>query len=185
MIVNSCRWVQSRLPLLAGNDLVGPDRRRTERHLVTCPECRRHLSALRDVLGTLHRAAEIPALRPGDDRPLWPALARQIRESRRSSPFAIPWRPAISPTFALSATLLLTLVAALIWPDRAAQRTSTARPAVARPVVENPSSPLVASEEPVWSDSERERVKGAASRPRRALESEHAVLAPQPTHDTH
>ena len=32
-----CKWVRDRLPLLAGDDLVGPDRRRVESHLVGCP----------------------------------------------------------------------------------------------------------------------------------------------------
>jgi hypothetical protein len=78
-----CRWVRDRLPLLAGDDLVGPDRRRVESHLIGCPECRRHRVALGLALRALETASASPLARP-DAPSLWPDLARQIRESRRS-----------------------------------------------------------------------------------------------------
>ena len=77
-----CRWVRDRLPLLAGDDLVGPDRRRVESHLVGCPECRRHRVALGHALRALETASASSPARP-DAPSLWPDLARQIRESRR------------------------------------------------------------------------------------------------------
>ena len=77
-----CSWVRDRLPLLAGDDLVGPDRRRVESHLVGCPECRRHRVALGHALRALETASVSSPARP-DAPSLWPDLARQIRESRR------------------------------------------------------------------------------------------------------
>ncbi len=77
-----CRWVRDRLPLLAGDDLVGPDRRRVESHLVGCPGCRRHRVALGRALRALETASASPLARP-DAPSLWPDLARQIREARR------------------------------------------------------------------------------------------------------
>jgi hypothetical protein len=43
---NPCGWFQARLPLLAGNDLVGPERREVERHLIGCAGCRQRLESL-------------------------------------------------------------------------------------------------------------------------------------------
>ncbi len=77
-----CRWVRDRLPLLAGDDLVGPDRRRVESHMVGCPECRRRREALGHALLVLETASTSSPARP-DAPSLWPDLARQIRESRR------------------------------------------------------------------------------------------------------
>ncbi len=77
-----CRWVRDRLPLLAGDDLVGPDRRRVESHLVGCPQCRRRRVALGRALLALETASASSPARP-DAPSLWPDLARQIRESRR------------------------------------------------------------------------------------------------------
>lgn len=113
MNLNACRWVRARLPLLAGDDLIGPDRRLTERHLVACPYCRRHLDALRGVLQTLHNAAEVPAIVP-ETPSLWPDLARQIRESRLAPDRYWP-RLLTNPVAALAATLLLTLGTAAVW----------------------------------------------------------------------
>ena len=89
-----CRWVRDRLPLLAGDDLVGPDRRRVESHLVGCPECRRHRVALGHALRALETASASSPARP-DAPSLWPDLARQIRESRR---------PHRGPTFDFAST---------------------------------------------------------------------------------
>jgi anti-sigma factor RsiW len=88
-----CHWVRHRLPLLVGDDLRGPDRRWVERHLIGCPQCRQHQASLCQALQTLQSvAAASPAA--ADAPSLWPALARQIRESRRPSPtstFAFPF----------------------------------------------------------------------------------------------
>jgi len=77
-----CKWVRDRLPLLAGDDLRGLDRRKVERHLIDCPVCRHQRAALDQALGVLHAvSAGTPAR--SDAPSLWPALERQIRESRR------------------------------------------------------------------------------------------------------
>ncbi len=123
MWISPCHWVRTRLPLLAGDDLVGPERRRAERHLVGCPDCRGRLASLRVAVDTLRTAAEVPAVVPESFRSLWPDLARQIRESRRPATF--PWaRLLTSPTFALAATLLITVGTATLWPLVSTQTTS-------------------------------------------------------------
>jgi len=80
-----CKWVRDRLPLLAGDELVGLDRRRVERHLIGCPGCRSRRIALTDALNFLHASSASSPASP-EAPSLWPALARQIRESRRPSP---------------------------------------------------------------------------------------------------
>jgi hypothetical protein len=77
-----CTWIRARLPLLAGGDGLGLDRRPIERHLIVCPGCRSHLAALRDTQDVLHAAAALAPTRP-DAPSLWPALALQIRETCR------------------------------------------------------------------------------------------------------
>jgi len=84
-----CNWVSDRLPLYAGDDLRGLDRRRVERHLIGCPQCRQHQTALGQALETLRTAAAVTPAAP-DTPSLWPALARQIREARRPAPVS-PW----------------------------------------------------------------------------------------------
>lgn len=86
----ACRWARARLPLLAGDDLLGPDRRRLERHLIGCPTCREHLGNHQQSLARLHQAAE---LAPTSTQPpsLWPTLARQIREERHPAPRTFGW----------------------------------------------------------------------------------------------
>jgi hypothetical protein len=82
-----CRWVRARLPLLAGQELVGFERRQVERHLIGCADCRQRRASLSDTLEVLRTAgAQSPA--KAEAPSLWPALALQIRESRRpvSSP---------------------------------------------------------------------------------------------------
>ena len=103
-----CRWTRSRLPLLAGGDLLGFERRRAERHLVGCPECRRHLAALQAALGVLRTAATCEPAPLSSAPSLWPELSRQIRESRRPKRAAWP-RLLAWPGAALAASLLLTL----------------------------------------------------------------------------
>jgi anti-sigma factor RsiW len=99
-----CKWVRDRLPLLVGDELRGLDRRGVERHLIGCPQCREHQAALGQALGALRSVAAISPAAP-DAPSLWPALARQIRESRRPSP---------TPAFAWS--LPLPFASALSWP---------------------------------------------------------------------
>ena len=82
MGTRSCTWARARLPLLAGGDGLGEDRRPLERHLLLCSGCRYHLAALRASQNVLLAAAALPPARP-DAPSLWPALALQIRETRR------------------------------------------------------------------------------------------------------
>jgi anti-sigma factor RsiW len=100
---DSCRWARERLPLMAGGELVGNDRRKTERHLIGCADCRGRLASLNSSLGVLHAMAAEPSV--SNDAPsLWPAIARQIRETRRPEPsfwsqfefrpFSSAWVPA-------------------------------------------------------------------------------------------
>src|SRR4051812_13347545 len=106
-----CSWVRVRLPLLTGGELTGLDRREVERHLTGCDGCRREASSLAGALGALRLAA----LRPpgGPEAPsLWPALARQIRESRHE-PRPSVWasvRPALILTPAALAAGFLAAV---------------------------------------------------------------------------
>ena len=129
-----CRWVRGRLPLLDGGELTGTDRRKVESHLLGCLDCRSRRAALSGALGALQAAAETGA--DGASGPtLWPALQRQIRETRherrarpgdalgfplpRSMPEAESWLdvlailgrdrpfPALPPRFLLAASLLV------------------------------------------------------------------------------
>jgi anti-sigma factor RsiW len=91
-----CRWVRARLPLLASLELVGFERRQVERHLIGCPECRQRRAMLSETLEVLHTAGALSPTKP-DAPSLWPALALQIRESRR--PVSAPDLGLISFTF--------------------------------------------------------------------------------------
>jgi predicted anti-sigma-YlaC factor YlaD len=112
----SCRWVRDRLPLLAGGELTGTDRRSVERHLITCAACRDERRSLSGALDVLRLAATLGA-GSSDSPSLWPALERQIRESRRAprpSPWA-EWRDVLvlavaSPRWRSAATLAAVLV---------------------------------------------------------------------------
>jgi hypothetical protein len=117
--------------------LIGPDRRMVERHLLGCAGCRRRLADLRDALGVLHAVAEAdpPGRSEAISASLWPALSRQIRESRRST---LPWggiepRTAGRLGAALAACLL---VGAGVWalrPDQYKVRVVKVMPTRPRP----------------------------------------------------
>ena len=85
MPIKTCAWVRARLPLLAGGDSLGLDRRLVDRHLVRCDDCRHRLEALGRSLEALRdaAAADVPA---DAAEPLWPDLARRIRQARRPRP---------------------------------------------------------------------------------------------------
>jgi anti-sigma factor RsiW len=89
-----CRWVRHRLPLLAGGELGVEDRRRVERHMIGCPDCRDRREGSESALSALRAASGISPAR-ADAPSIWPALSRQIRESRhgssRSSFFQLAW----------------------------------------------------------------------------------------------
>jgi anti-sigma factor RsiW len=135
-----CKWVHDNLPLLAGGELVGPDRRKVERHLIGCPECRQHQAALADAVSVLHAVAAHPPVRP-DAPSLWPALARQMRESRRPAPvpvlaFAWPRGGRWSPVVGLGALGLLAAIGVAVElnrpdPPATAEAVAQSRPASA------------------------------------------------------
>ncbi|MFO0950208.1 MAG: zf-HC2 domain-containing protein [Isosphaeraceae bacterium] len=89
-----CKWVRRLLPLLAGDEpeLGVADRRKVERHLIVCPDCRERRDALDATLGVLHAAAAqyVPTAPDAAETPsLWPALERQIREARHTPRFPL------------------------------------------------------------------------------------------------
>jgi len=89
-----CRWVRHRLPLLAGGELAVEERRRVERHMIGCPDCRDRREGAEGALSAL-RAASVTSPARADAPSIWPALARQIRESRHAPPrpsfFRLEW----------------------------------------------------------------------------------------------
>jgi hypothetical protein len=118
MWVSQCARVRPRLPLLAGGELIGPDRRLAERHLIGCASCRRRLAELQGALGALHAAADHDPVGPASAS-LWPALARQIRESRRP---ALCWchveaRTLVRTVVAAAAVLVLAVGSLSLWPS--------------------------------------------------------------------
>ena len=138
-----CRWVRDRLPLLAGDDLVGPDRRRVESHMVGCPECRRR----RVMLGHAVRALEVASASSpsrSDAPSLWPDLARQIRESRRPhrgptfgfrfAPPRVRFRPAFGLSLGLLAAIGATVAVRNQIAATRADMAANARP-IAPPIV--------------------------------------------------
>lgn len=153
MWTDSCRWARQRLPLLAGGELAGFDRRRVERHLIGCSGCRGNLESLRGPLGVLRAVAAGPALTL-EAASLWPALARQIRESRR--PRSSFWsardlRPAWLGA-GLAAGLLMaagTLASRAGLPLPARKLAGTAHPAPRRPPA--PAAPALTARPPKQS----------------------------------
>lgn len=129
-----CKWVRDRLPLLAGDELFGTERRRVERHLIGCAQCRTHRTALANALEVLHAASGESPARP-DAPTLWPALARQIQESRRHTPPA-RWTQVLTwPRLALAAGLVMALgVTVEAHRQRAVSRARIASAAHALPV---------------------------------------------------
>lgn len=133
MRTSKCRWVRSRLPLLAGGELFGPERRLVERHLLGCAACREQRAGLGASLAVLHETAEVdPLSRPPG---LWPVLERQIREARRPLPEEVSWsRRMLVPVAGLAAALTLSATVGLLavrW-DRARSRDRLVRPVVSR-----------------------------------------------------
>ena len=131
MWFDSCGWVRDRLPLLAGDDLLGDDRRRARRHLIGCPSCRHRLAALRETLAVLQGASTVSPSHP-DAPSLWPEIDRQIRESRRPAPaLGLPW-PRLGLFSAVGLAAGLVLVVGL---------SRSPRPTAARPSVEVVKTP--------------------------------------------
>lgn len=112
-----CKWVRDRLPLLEGGELVGSDRRKVERHLIGCPACRQYQGAIGKTLEVLRAASDCNPI-ASDVPSLWPALARQIRESRRPAATPAFWpvwsRWAFWPVVGLGVSLGLLAAAAVV-----------------------------------------------------------------------
>lgn len=107
----SCAWTRARLGLFVGDDLIGPERREVERHLILCAKCRFHLRKHEESLSVLRDVAVVgPVLT--DETSVWPGLERQIREARHSSPIFWGWARAAT-ALALAATATLASLAVL------------------------------------------------------------------------
>ena len=144
-----CKWVRDRLPLFASDELFGAERRRVERHVIGCASCRAQQSALVNALEVLHAASgESPARL--DAPSLWPALARQIRESRRSVPASFWSRGRNWPRFALAAALLVALGVTGVARKQAAEAQARIRQAaLPLPVLAVPRVPAAPATAPV------------------------------------
>ncbi len=113
---DSCRWTRPRLPLLAGGELTGDDRRRTERHVITCEACRQYLDDLGSTLNLLHLAGDEAREASAASPSLWPALQRQVRETKRTSTAVWNRRKARAlARVALAASLLLSAGGLGVW----------------------------------------------------------------------
>lgn len=170
----ACRWVRLRLPLAAGDDLVGPDRRWVERHLARCEECRGRLESLRAALGALQTAAAEPPVAESPAAPIWPELQRQIRESRRPAPTR--WAG-----LALPIAAALAVTAGVAWSarlDRRLHRGATARLAAPAPAAAPARPPATRGisprhreapggdePRPIALDTPTKRRRGASSSP--------------------
>ena len=118
MPFDPCDRTRRRLPLLAGGELSGPDRRSAERHVITCDACRDRLASLNASLGLLRlTAAEPTTAAPAE--PLWPALSRQLREQvRRPAPWSwdrVEPRASARAGLALAAAILVGAVGVGGW----------------------------------------------------------------------
>jgi hypothetical protein len=106
-----CRWVCPRLPLLAGGELGVEERRKVERHLIGCPDCRARRDASTGALDALRLLGE-ESPSTVDAPSLWPSLARQIRQSRHAAPRPSWWEVPMPRSWA-AATLATGLGAVL------------------------------------------------------------------------
>lgn len=156
----SCSWVLRRLPLLDGGELAVDERRHVERHLIGCPDCRGAHASTADALGALRVLAAAPART--DAPPLWPALHRQIRQSRHVSA-----RPAWSWSWLFARTspaLGFGLMAGGVMAVGFALGRTAPTPAPAPTRLSNPASPargLVGP--PAWTAGGAVRSPGAVA----------------------
>jgi hypothetical protein len=101
----TCEWVRARLPLRVGagddptelgdegGDLNVEDGRSLDRHLSSCPSCRRYQVALKQALSVLTGAAVVV---PPETPSLWPALEQQIAaHEARTTARCAPGVPAV------------------------------------------------------------------------------------------
>lgn len=84
----TCRWARARLSLWDDGQPAGHDRRKIERHLLLCSDCRSKLESHREIRRVLARAAEgrptcsSEAAASNEDS-LWPALSRQLADAAK------------------------------------------------------------------------------------------------------
>jgi hypothetical protein len=141
-----CKWVRDRLPLLAGEELTGLDRRWVERHLIGCAKCRQQHQALNQTIQVLQSAAATSPVR-ADAPSLWPALERQIRESRRpAKTSAFPWlqfglQPALGVGLGLLCVAVIVVGARRHGPEGPARVVRTTAPVAAPAPVPGPAIP--------------------------------------------
>ena len=154
-----CRWVRDRLPLLAGDELGGSERRRVERHLIACPGCREHRDALSRALEVLATASAVSPVGSAAAPSLWPALARQIRESRR---------PVAAPAFSLPFGLAPSWPSVRFWPALGLSLTLLAAIGTTvgvRQRVSHLRAEIAANERPIWPPLHAARPSVAAGAP--------------------
>jgi len=165
---NACRWARPRLALLAGGELVGDDRRKAERHLIVCGECRGRLESLRSAMGALGTLSLVGV--SAESPSLWPALARQIRESRHPEPASFSFRPMwMGLGIAASAVVALGVASWGLGAGRAGSGGTVAA---------RPAKPKVSAPEPVIVES-KPSATVAESTPANRSESE--ATPPPPT----
>jgi anti-sigma factor RsiW len=186
---STCRWARPRLALLAGGELTGDDRRKAERHLITCGDCRSRLGSLRESLGALQLVATESA--PSPEAPsLWPALARQMREARHPEPTVFAFRPMWMGLGIAASALMVGLTTWSLVKGRdgssarlAASNSAQSAPAVVKlptPVAESSPSATVADAAP---NSRPEGDEALASAPSRGRNTPPAGrIGVEPTH---
>lgn len=170
-ISRTCRWVRRRLPLLAGGDLVGVERRRVERHLVACPGCRSRRSASERSLAVLQEMATLDprgiSLESRENAPsLWPALARQIREARhRSEPTVMgswvqAWDvPPLARWAGLALAASLVLGSAWLWSQGPVNPTpKSPLPSIARVTTPSDAASVAVPEDPATLLADNDRI---------------------------
>jgi Putative zinc-finger len=150
---HQCRWVNHRLPLLAGGDLGVEERRKVERHLIGCPGCRGRRDASAGALAALRLLGEESPSKV-DAPSLWPALARQIRQSRHASPPPSWWESPLPRPWGiagLATALGVVLAASVASPPADFEEIPGPVPAVA---TEKPPAPAVVIPSPMIADSQ-------------------------------
>lgn len=130
MTVRTCGWIRKRLPLLAGGELIGEERRQVERHLRGCTDCQdlrdRHegsLSALRVA------SASIPGGLDAPHASLWPDVAARIRESRQPAARTAWIRWGLASASGIAAGLMIFAC----WPRATAPEATLVMPVIEQP----------------------------------------------------
>jgi len=164
----TCQEMDERLDDYVDGVLAAADARAVEAHLASCAACR---EAERETRRLLAHAAALPrSVAPPRD--LWPGIERTIaRERRFAGPFA--WgRPM---TLAAAATIVLAVLAAVLWREAPASGVQTVAIPSAGATLEPVSSLAVA--DPALAEAERE-YEAAATTLLAVLQQRRSRLAP-------